>query len=124
MNFYLFTAILILFSYIYFKYLRATPKKEQPTKIELTNVKKETEQEKQVPIKEENKEEIKEQPKEEQKEEIKEPPKEEQVELSYAELLDRFCDYVQKNKVVNIDALSEKFGISKENTIKKIFYRF
>ena len=97
MNFYLFTAILILFTYLYFKYLKPAPKKETPpTKIELTQVKKE-------PTKE----------KEEKKEE-------EQVELSYAELLDKFCDYVQKNKVVNIDALSEKFGLSKENTIKKL----
>ena len=97
MNFYLFTAILILFTYLYFKYLKPAPKKETPpTKIELTQVKKEPTTEK-----------------EEKKEE-------EQVELSYAELLDKFCDYVQKNKVVNIDALSEKFGLSKENTIKKL----
>lgn len=109
MNFYLFTAILILFTYLYFKYLKPAPKKETPpTKIELTQVKKEPTKEK-----EEKKEELIEEPKEEKKEE-------EQVELSYAELLDKFCDYVQKNKVVNIDALSEKFGLSKENTIKKL----
>lgn len=109
MNFYLFTAILILFTYLYFKYLKPAPKKETPpTKIELTQVKKEPTKEK-----EEKKEEPIEEPKEEKKEE-------EQVELSYAELLDKFCDYVQKNKVVNIDALSEKFGLSKENTIKKL----
>ena len=109
MNFYLFTAILILFTYLYFKSLKPAPKKETPpTKIELTQVKKEPTKEK-----EEKKEEPIEEPKEEKKDE-------EQVELSYAELLDKFCDYVQKNKVVNIDALSEKFGLSKENTIKKL----
>ena len=112
MNFYLFTAILILFTYLYFKYLKPAPKKETPpTKIELTQIKKEPPKEK---------EEKKEAPKEEPKEEQKEEKKEEEVELSYAELLDKFCDYVQKNKVVNIDALSEKFGLSKENTIKKL----
>ena len=42
------------------------------------------------------------------------------IELNYSELLDKFCDYVQNNKVVNIDALSQKFGTTKEETIKKL----
>ena len=67
MNFYLFTAILILFTYLYFKYLKPAPKKETPpTKIELTQVKKE-------PTKE----------KEEKKEEPIEEPKEETITFSF-----------------------------------------
>ena len=39
-------------------------------------------------------------------------------ELTYNELLEKFCDYIQKNKLVSIEAISQKLNKSKEETIK------
>ena len=33
-------------------------------------------------------------------------------------LFDKFCEYIQKNKLVSVDAIAEKLNKSKEDTIK------
>ena len=111
MNFYIITTILIIFTYLYFKYF-----KRKNNQIESENL---------LPKKTEKLEKNKKNEKidknlEKKKETEADLKEDEAIELSYSELLDKFCDYVQKNKVVNIDALSQKFGTTKEETIKKL----
>ena len=64
--------------------------------------------------KEENKEEEKEVIEEEKIDEEKEKKKE----LTYNILFDKFCDYIQKNKLVSVDAISKKLNKTKDETIK------
>ena len=52
----------------------------------------------------------------EEKEEI--GKKEEEWKYTFNMLFDKFCEYIQKNKLVSIDAISEKLHKSKEDTIK------
>lgn len=111
MNFYIITTILIIFTYLYFKYF-----KRKNNQIESENL---------LPKKSEKLEKNKKNEKidknlEKKNETEADLKEDEAIELSYSELLDKFCDYVQKNKVVNIDALSQKFGTTKEETIKKL----
>ena len=70
--------------------------------------------EKPVDSKEENKEEEKEVIEEEKIDEEKEKKKE----LTYNILFDKFCDYIQKNKLVSVDAISKKLNKTKDETIK------
>ena len=106
MNFYIITTILIIFTYLYFKYF-----KRKNNQIESENL---------LPKKTEKLEKNIDKNLEKKKETEADLKEDEAIELSYSELLDKFCDYVQKNKVVNIDALSQKFGTTKEETIKKL----
>lgn len=114
MIFYIITILIIIFTYLYFRYFNSKNKQikshnlhpKNPEKLEINkknvkNVKNDKNLEKNSKVEEDLKE-------------------EESIELTYSELLDKFCDYVQNNKVVNIDALSQKFGITKEETIKKL----
>ncbi len=48
----------------------------------------------------------------------KEEENESREELNYNILFEKFSDYVQKNKMVRIDAIAEKLGKNKEETIK------
>ena len=111
MNFYIITTVLIIFTYLYFKYF-----KRKNNQIESNNL---------LPKKleklEKNKKNDKNDKNLEKTNETEADLKEDKaIELNYSELLDKFCDYVQNNKVVNIDALSQKFGTTKEETIKKL----
>ena len=58
----------------------------------------------------------------EEKEEEEEPEeKEEEIsnwKMTSNMLFDKFCEYIQKNKLVSIDAMAEKLHKSKEDTIK------
>ena len=47
-----------------------------------------------------------------------EKEKEKNFELTYNILFDKFCDYIQKNKLVSIEAISQKLKKTKEDTIK------
>ena len=38
--------------------------------------------------------------------------------MTFNILFDKFCEYIQKNKLVSVDAISEKLHKSKEETIK------
>ena len=46
--------------------------------------------------------------KKEIKEDISEKEKEKKRELTYNIIFDKFCDYIQKNKLVSVEAISEK----------------
>ena len=56
--------------------------------------------------------------KKELKEDISEKEKEKKRELTYNIIFDKFCDYIQKNKLVSVEAISEKLNKTKEETIK------
>ena len=47
-----------------------------------------------------------------------EKEKEKNFELTYNILFDKFCDYIQKNKLVSIETISQKLNKTKEETIK------
>ena len=71
-------------------------------------------------IKDEKKE-IIEAKEEEGKEEIgnkRKKDKEKNKELTYNILFDKFCDYIQKNKLVSIESISKKLNKTKDDTIK------
>ena len=78
-------------------------------KVKVEDSKEENEEEKEI---EDKKEEI-----EDKKEEIDEE-KEKKKELTYNILFDKFCDYIQKNKLVSVDAISKKLNKTKDETIK------
>ena len=69
-----------------------------------------------------NKKDITEDSKKEEEEEIGDKivneEKEKKKELTYNILFDKFCDYIQKNKLVSIDAISKKLNKTKDETIK------
>ena len=44
--------------------------------------------------------------------------KNEQEGLTYNALFDKFCDYIQKNKLVSVESISQKLNKTKEETIK------
>ena len=69
---------------------------------------------------EENKEELEEEVEEEEVEEEKEKEKKKK-EMTYNILFDKFCDYIQKNKLVSVEAISQKLNKTKEETIQ--FFR-
>ena len=52
----------------------------------------------------------------EKKEEI--GKKEEEWKITFNMLFDKFCEYIQKNKLVSVEAIAEKLHKSKEETIK------
>ena len=47
-----------------------------------------------------------------------EKEKENKKELTYNAIFDKFCDYIQKNKLVSIESISIKLNKTKEDTIK------
>ena len=57
---------------------------------------------------------------EDNKEEEKEKEKEQEnkKELTYNAIFDKFCDYIQKNKLVSIESISIKLNKTKDDTIK------
>ena len=50
--------------------------------------------------------------------ENKEKEKEKNKELTYNILFEKFCYYIQKNKLVSVDAISKKLNKTKEETVK------
>ena len=56
--------------------------------------------------------------KEDKKEDIVEQEKEKKRELTYNILFEKFCDYIQKNKLVSVEAISKKLNKTKEETVK------
>ena len=55
---------------------------------------------------------------EEEQEEREEIGKERDWKMTFNMLFDKFCEYIQKNKLVSVDAIAEKLHKSKEETIK------
>ena len=60
----------------------------------------------------------KEEEKEKENKDLEEKKEEKNEELTYNVLFDKFCDYIQKNKLVSIESISQKLNKTKEETIK------
>ena len=120
------TIICLTIAIILFKKFKSKKPKKKLDKSNIENNEEEKEiieeeknklknkKEKPVDSKEENKEEEKEVIEEEKIDEEKEKKKE----LTYNILFDKFCDYIQKNKLVSVDAISKKLNKTKDETIK------
>ncbi len=65
-----------------------------------------------------NKIEQEEEEEEEETEEKKEKKKQKKRELTFKIIFDKFCEYVQKNKLVSIDEIAKKIKKTKDETIK------
>ena len=49
---------------------------------------------------------------------IEEKKEEKNAAMTYNVLFDKFCDYIQKNKLVSVESISQKLKKTKEDTIK------
>ena len=116
-------AIITIILMIYYRFYSKKPKKlsEKST----THFEKEEEKIKEENInpnkileKEEHEEQEQEQEVKEEQEEIKEEEPKQKLNITSNLLFDKFCEYIQKNKLVSIEAMAEKLNKSKEDTIK------
>jgi len=64
------------------------------------------------------KEEEKRKEREKENNNIEEKKEEKNETLTYNILFDKFCDYIQKNKLVSVESISQKLNKTKEETIK------
>ena len=101
---------------IYYRYFKKKPKaildkSQQEEEKKENNINIELQE---MPVKKEEPIEEAEEP--EEKEEI--GKKEEEWKITFNMLFDKFCEYIQKNKLVSVDAIAEKLNKSKEETIK------
>ena len=113
----LLTLILIIYYRFYSKKskkrLDQSKKEEEEIQDENVNPNKTSEEEEEE-IEED--EEIEEKEKEEEIKQNEEPKK--NLNITSNLLFDKFCEYIQKNKLVSIYAMAEKLNKSKEDTIK------
>ena len=137
---------LTLLFIIYYRFSRKSKKDSNKSKVEIKpeeiheddnkeelnkkSEEEENEEEKEEQEEKEEKEDNEEKEEKEEKEEEKEDndEQEEQEEENEEEiqnwkmtsnmLFDKFCEYIQKNKLVSVDAIAEKLNKSKEDTIK------
>ena len=137
---------LTLLFIIYYRFSRKSKKDSNKSKVEIKpeeiheddnkeelNKKSEEEENEEVKEEQEEKEEKEDNEEKEEKEEKEEEKEdndeqEEQEEENEEEiqnwkmtsnmLFDKFCEYIQKNKLVSVDAIAEKLNKSKEDTIK------
>ena len=91
---------------------KSQPQEEKKEEI-IQEIKKDEEK---VVLQKDKTEEIEEE--EEEEEEREEIGKEKDWKMTFNYLFDKFCEYIQKNKLVSVDAISEKLHKSKEETIK------
>ena len=119
------TIICLTIAIILFKKFKSKKPKKKLDKTNIENNKEEKEviegkknklKNKKVKV-EDSKEENEEEEIVDKKEEIDEK-KEKKKELTYNILFDKFCDYIQKNKLVSVDAISKKLNKTKDETIK------
>ena len=111
---------------IYYRYYSKKSKKLSDKSQDQSEEKKEEEENKiELKEKEEEEEEKEEEEKEEKEEKEEEEENEEEKEdegkdwkLTFNTLFDKFCEYIQKNKLVSVEAIAEKLHKSKEETIK------
>ena len=101
---------------IYYRYYKKKPKtvldkSQQEEEKKENNINIELQE---MPVKKEEHVEEVEEP--EEKEEI--GKKEEEWKITFNMLFDKFCEYIQKNKLVSVEAIAEKLHKSKEETIK------
>ena len=118
------TIICLTIAIILFKKFKS---KKPKKKLDKSNIKNEEEivEKDEDRNKLKNKKEITEDSKEvEEEEEIRDKKgkvneeKEKKKKLTYNILFDKFCDYIQKNKLVSVDAISKKLNKTKDETIK------
>ena len=121
------TVLCLTLAFIFYKKFGSKKKNKLPDKD--SSIKKQTEEDKQNSIEDTNEdknkdknineqEEEKEEEEEEETEEKKEKEKQKKRELTFKLVFDKFCDYIQKNKLVSIDAISKKLNKTKEETIQ------
>ena len=111
-------AIITIILMLYYRFYSKKPKKLSEKSI--SHLEKE-----ELKIKEENidpnkiseQKEYEEEEKEEE-EEIKEEEPKTNLNITSNLLFDKFCEFIQKNKLVSIEAMAEKLNKSKEDTIK------
>ena len=108
------TIILMLYYRFYSKKSKKIPEKIMPhlEKEEREIIEKNIDLNK-ISEQEENEEEEK-----EEQEEIKEEEPKQNLNITSNLLFDKFCEYIQKSKLVSIEAMAEKLNKSKEDTIK------
>ena len=110
------TVVCLTLAFVFYRRLRS----KKPQKVSDQSQKGINEEEKKNILKS-KKENIKEENIKEKEEEIdkeKEKEKEKKKELTYNMIFEKFCDYIQKNKLVSVDAISKKLNKTKEDTIK------
>ena len=99
---------------IYYRYYKKKPKTVLDKSQQEEEKKENNIELQEMPVKKEEHVEEVEEP--EEKEEI--GKKEEEWKITFNMLFDKFCEYIQKNKLVSVDAIAEKLNKSKEETIK------
>ena len=123
------TVLCLTLAFIFYKKFGSKKKNKLPDKDSST--KKQTEEDKQNSVEDTNEdkkedknvneqqeEKEEEEEEEEETEEKKEKKKQKKRELTFKLVFDKFCDYIQKNKLVSIDAISKKLNKTKEETIQ------
>ena len=115
-------AIITLILMIYYRFYSNKSKKTSEKSISHSKKEEEESKEKNInpnKISEQEKHEIKEKEEYEEQEDIKEEEAPKQnLNMTSNLLFDKFCEYIQKNKLVSIEAMAEKLNKSKEDTIK------
>ena len=105
------TMVILTLFIIYYRYYSKNKKEKTP--LYSKNIEK-VEEKKELKKKNEEleEEEI------EKEEKIEEREDNKKWKLTFDKLFDKFCEYIQKNKLVSIDAIAEKLNKTKEDTIK------
>ena len=110
---------LICLTLVFFFYYRfASKKSKNKSKPQTQEEKKEEIIKQKEEVVEEKIQKEKTEEEEEEQEEREEIGKERDWKMTFNILFDKFCEYIQKNKLVSVDAISEKLHKSKEETIK------
>ena len=113
------TIAVVFYRKLYSKKSKKSSNNSEKIKNEEQNESKEKNNIKEENIQQEENNEI-EDKKEDKKEDIEEQEqeKEKKRELTYNILFEKFCDYIQKNKLVSVEAISKKLNKTKEETVK------
>ena len=114
------TLICLTIAFVY--YMKFHPKKSN--KLLDKSQKNKNEQKEEEKLRSKNKdnksknEKEEEEEKEKERENIEEKKEEKNETFTYNILFDKFCDYIQKNKLVSVESISQKLNKTKEETIK------
>ena len=111
-------AIITIILMLYYRFYSKKSKKI-PEKI-MSHLEKEEREiiEKNIDVNKISEQEENEEEEKEEQEEIKEEEPKQNLNITSNLLFDKFCEYIQKNKLVSIEAMAEKLNKSKEDTIK------
>ena len=111
------TLICLTIAFVY--YMKFQPKKTNKL-VDKSKKNKNEQKEEEKKLRSKNKDNKNKDEKEEEKENnnIEEKKEEKNAEMTYNVLFDKFCDYIQKNKLVSVESISQKLNKTKEETIK------